>query len=883
MIPDDVRFANFVGRDEELAWLLSRFNSARDGEGSAVLVVAPQGCGKSRLVREFRKLLGSRAERFAFAGNLHRDQTPFAPFREALGNGFLESLFEPGSVRVLAIDDLQWADDASLELIGRLCRHADQMRLLLLATLRTSFFSGDEPSAALTNLLPSFKRIIHLGPLSVADVRGLMKDIARAYPELAPNILRRIERSSGGNPLFLEELSGASAHALARGASPELTIPPTFESAVLHATASLPVQVQRALPDAAVLGTSFDVRVLSDVAKLSNAWLAEALQKAYEKHIIVPLEGDARRYEFAHPLIRDVLYTRLTPAVRALKHGLAATALERDHASRANPGELSDHWFSSNEPNRSLDYAERAAIKAETDGNYAEAAHFYERILTFRAEPSRQRAEICQKLGRALYFGGLVAQSRPYLQESAAFYSADAPDVAADLLCFLAMALWHDGNGPAALAVVHDALQQLADCGNSLVTCHLLTTAASLCHLLGMRDRSLELLERAEGVRCRKSTPLKARIHHIRACCLAQQRRFPEAIVEFEIALNVLKKIRDPGLFVPIAQNASACLRSSGRFKEAEQRARSTLEYARKHQAGPLLETTLALLHATLLSLCGRLQEAARLVEQSVASNPDFRMCQMELLAFGLPVALAVDRPDLVDACFDESSMESAFSTKISAGIGTVAYAVSKLYYARGDVKGARALLRRGLRSVETAEFVEPLILAIAEYGASADFKRARALLAGLPESAATPAFLALFDAFIAQRGSKVRERRRFARDAAAQFEKLGAPLLRARALELAGQQKQALAIYHQAGAVRDAKRLENVFVGRGRKGSGVLTDRQIEIGYFVAAGQCNRTIARDLQISAKTLESHLTAIYRRLGVASRSDIVAYMLDQDRG
>jgi DNA-binding NarL/FixJ family response regulator len=870
---------SFVGRDRELAYLGHCFSAAQGGSGSALLISSPRGVGKTRLLREFKKTVEAAGAQFVLGGNLHRDQAPHAPFREGLGDVFLRRLFAPAPApaRVVAIEDIQWADDATLELIGRVCRQVSDLPLLLVLTLQTPVFESATWPPALENLLPTIPDVLRLETLAAPHVRTLLNDAAKASFALSPDVMEKIERCSGGNPLYLEEMLADACDA--RPARNSSLVPETLRSLVFKEMAAIPHASRQIVSVASALGDSFDDRLLASVSKSSGRAVALALQAAFERRLLHCVEGSANRYAFAQPLFREALYESLTPSMRRVAHGAAAIALEGGSQGPGHWGALADHWYASDRRDRSLDVLGRAAEEAEVAGDYAGAARFYRRMLEFAPEKSGERARLCRKVGDALFHAGSVARARPFLEEAAAFHAESGePQKAAELLRYLAVALWQDGSGPAALAVIESALAHLSDCPDSAATCHLLVSAAGICDLLGMRERSFDLLERAQAMRCRKPRALRIRYHNVRGCCLSRLQRFSDAIVEFDAALVLLEKQPDRELKMAILRNASATQRSAGRFREAETRAREALDFVRKQRSGLLFENTFMLVHAALLAMCGDLAEAASLIELVAAAQPTSGLSRLELLAFGLPIGLAVDRQDLIDACFDESLVEMAFAANVTSGTGMVVNAVSRLKYALGDVKYARALLNRGLQVVDSVEFVEPMMLAVAEYGQKSDFKRARALLAEPAESLARPAFLALFDAFVAQRSGDVRESQRRALEAAVAFEHLGAPQFAARALELAGRQKSALEAYRAIGAVRDSKRLSGVFAGRGTKTrSGVLTGRQLEIGRFIAAGRCNRDIARDLRISAKTLESHLTAMYRRIGVSSRSGIAAYI------
>jgi DNA-binding CsgD family transcriptional regulator len=194
----------------------------------------------------------------------------------------------------------------------------------------------------------------------------------------------------------------------------------------------------------------------------------------------------------------------------------------------------------------------------------------------------------------------------------------------------------------------------------------------------------------------------------------------------------------------------------------------------------------------------------------------------------------------------------------------------------------------------------------IAEHGADADIARVHMLLQGSDVAAqdqVVQASQTFFDAVCALRSGDTAAGREAAQRAAARFDAIGWPLYRAHALEKAGDAQSAVQIYHSIGATHELRRFalgpaaalpdtDGVCADRdgaralgraGRRDSSsaaaldVLSSRERDIVLLIAGGRSNRTIAHDLNISEKTVERHLTAIFAKLGFRSRTQVAAYV------
>src|SRR5687768_1014013 len=341
-----------VGRDRELALLRDRLAAAQGGRGSLVLIGGEAGIGKTALAGAAGDEATAAGARVLVGHCYDRTETPpYGPWREigrrvqALPAAPLVPRFDDATrqtdlfaqVRdflvaltaqrplVLVLEDLHWADSASLDLLRFVARGIDEVPLLLVATYRAREIDRRHPLAALVPLLVREAPTERLGlrPLDTAAAQELV----RARHDLAEPALQRlsaylIERTEG-NPLFLTELlrsleeerlieriaRGAFAQAIA-----QTPVPLLLRQIVDDRLSRLSDETAALLTIAAVAGQEVPLAVWGAVAGTDEEILLAAAERAEAAHLVTAsARGDGIR--FTHALIRDVLYEDV-PALR---------------------------------------------------------------------------------------------------------------------------------------------------------------------------------------------------------------------------------------------------------------------------------------------------------------------------------------------------------------------------------------------------------------------------------------------------------------------------------------------------------------------------------------------------------------------------------------
>ncbi|HVV58942.1 MAG TPA: AAA family ATPase [Gaiellaceae bacterium] len=414
----------FAGRTGELAALSAAFDAAVDRVPTTVLVTAEAGGGKSRLVREFASAVHDRA--VVLVGGCvetSAGELPYAPFSAALRNlvrrrgaaeigallpgpgtgelarllpefgtpaagdpetararlfeavlGLLEALAEERPV-VLVVEDAQWADRPTADLLSFLVRNLRDAAALLVVTFRPAGLRRGDP---IRRQLTELERIegvtrIELLPLSrtevAAQLEGMLGHPAR------PEVLRAIYERGKGNPLFTEALIRPDSTIRA-------TLPGSLQELLLDAVTELPKPTQQLLRLAAVGGARVDDDLLAAVAGADRGELADAARPAVESNVLV---GDGDAYAFRHELIREALLEDLLPGERAQAHRRFAEALEAAAARGIDEGgtaRLARHWLGAREHERAFAAAWHAAEAAGRAFAYAERLGMLEQVLS---------------------------------------------------------------------------------------------------------------------------------------------------------------------------------------------------------------------------------------------------------------------------------------------------------------------------------------------------------------------------------------------------------------------------------------------------------------------------------------------------------------------
>ncbi|WP_239134204.1 LuxR family transcriptional regulator [Rugosimonospora africana] len=290
-----------------------------------------------------------------------------------------------GRVLVLAVDDLQWADRSTRQLLLYLLAGLGGVRLLVLGAVRTETVLGTDPLRQMLSELRRLRsvRVLELSPLDRAETEALATAVAGR--PLDPVALELVWVRSGGNPFFVEEL--------ARGARDgRVELSDTLREMVFARVGALPEPARRVVTAVAAAVEPVEHELLARVVNLPEDPLIGAARTAVDKRILVAGEDG---YRFRHRLIKEVLEPGLLPGERAGWHRRYAEALSDLPGGQMRNARLAHHWRMAGERIRALRAAVAAAEEAERLHGFAEAFdHWADALELADGLNTTDRAEI---------------------------------------------------------------------------------------------------------------------------------------------------------------------------------------------------------------------------------------------------------------------------------------------------------------------------------------------------------------------------------------------------------------------------------------------------------------------------------------------------------
>ena len=733
-----------VGRERELAELRAGLDAAFGGRGSLFLLVGEPGIGKSRIAEEVLHDARARGA-VALAGRCweaggapaywpwiqslraYVDQTDSSALRAQMGRGAADlaqmlpelrdlatetavaqpdsdgarfRLFDAstrflkaaGAVHplVLVLDDLHAADEPSLLLLRFLARELEASRVVVIGTYRDVDPTVREPLAS------TLAELARERVASRIELRGLVEEDVRHYIEVTTAIepstalVDAIRRETEGNPLFVGEVvrllaAEGSLATVDLESLWTLGIPQGVREVIGRRLSKLSSECTAALTQASVLGREFRLDALERLVR--EPGLIDTLDEAVEARVLAPLPGARGRLRFAHALIRETLYDRLTSIRRVRLHRAAGEALESLYTAHPEPhlAELAYHFFEAapgGEAGKAVMYARRAAEYALSLLAFEEAARLARSGLEILdlADPSDvqarcdlliilgeaesragdlqmakdavwQAAEIARRgalpreLGRAAaVYGGRIVYARagddkrlvPLLEEALSALGTDEPQLRSRLMARLAGALRDEHKRDRRERLSAEAVEVARSLGDSKTLTYALDGRMS-AHIGPDRlDETLEVvdeLHRLAEASGDDERLMSARFFRFLIFLTRCETR--DAEVELAAVTSTAQRLQQPAQLCQTTASAAMLALARGDFGRGRQLAEEAFRHG--EHSSPEIAICARQLHAYALGIArGELEELGapmRAMAERFPERPFFRCVVVYLQA----------------------------------------------------------------------------------------------------------------------------------------------------------------------------------------------------------------------------------------------------------
>lgn len=899
VITSPVLCRRFIGRDQELNTILERFREAADGRGSVIVISGEAGIGKTRLLSEVAPKLETAGAKFIASRFFEHASTPMGllvditasvgeidlnkPFFEDRADQFSSIVrtlqrFSAAMPLVIAVEDAQWGDPASLECLHYIASRIEESRLLLIVTYRS------EALDQRLSFMPAFLKLarqanaweIALEPLPLVEMRVFVRETLPEDYALGDLRVAEILELAEGNPLFAEELL---KHSVEFGKSRRL--PSSIRAAVLERLRPLGDGGRLILSHGAVIGRQFEPEFLATLTGDPLERIVGVLRLARNLQLVVEHAGKTTTYAFRHALIRETLYEELLADEARVLHRRVAEELERLPDGEERTIQLAYHYWAARDPVRSVTYNVAAAAIADTRFAYEDAARHAERVLEFASEGTLEQAEARHRLAARLSTLGETTRADELELLALEWFERHGDcERVADIAFRLGTLRWNSGSSFDAITWYERAAVAAEGDPDNPRRTHYFSTLAKAHASLGSLERCQEYVAISEKY-LPSALPIFVADHFDTKVLVATELGdFDEARAAYRRFLDICRRCDHTNveyLMMTVANNLMA-FGDLEVVKELLDRALE-LETSVLHP-GTAYFTQLRITHLLSLSMLeGRYSDA----QQLLGRVPELQWGNKSLSAQAVLLATRTGRHEIIEGLVPDDLVSGAYQDAAYDSIATCSGAVAEWHAANGRLSRAHEIVATAAKSLSSVATTPWSAVGLAMYGTPSDGTRIRELLAkwaAPPSNRVGRAYLALVDALRpgAEPGSVA-----FVRQAAKIFEAAGLPYYEAIARELDGGKDEALEIYRRIGAQRDARRLEDELDPANRRGrrSTELTTRERELAALIAQGKSNRAIAEELVLSERTVEAHVASILDKLNIGSRVGI-AERIDQQR-
>jgi ATP/maltotriose-dependent transcriptional regulator MalT len=962
---------HLVGRAEELGALDRTLMELDQGSAVSIELAGEPGIGKTRLLAELAARADTRG-RLVLSGSaseLERD-LPFSVFVDALDEylrgldpsrlarlnedvrtelahvfpslaaiatagdvalqheryrshravrALLEYLAETRPI-VLVLDDLHWADTASVELLGALLRRPPAAAVFMAVAVR--------PRQMPERLSAALERAHRAGALTRIELAALTPGEAREF--LGETVdeahAKVLYDESGGNPFYLQQLarsldrSGGATSAVEVSSS-GIGVPSGVAASLSEELTLLSDRGRRVLEAAAVAGDPFEPELAAAAAATSEAAAMDAVDELLQLDLVRNTDVP-RRFRFRHPLVRRAVYDATPGGWRLGAHERCAEAL----ASRGATAAARAHHVERSA--RDGDLAAVAVLKEAGEGALrlapGSAARWFADALRLlpQTASAQERVELLQARAGALTAAGHFAESHSALLDALAIVPDGSYELRARLIRTCAGVEGNLGRHEQARVRLASALEGLPDQGSPEAVALMIELAMN-----GLWRASWEAMHESAERAVKAAKPLgDAALTAAALAVLALADSMMGAAEQAESDLSEAAALVEALSDDELARRLDAAAWLAGaeiyldRYAEAEAHAKRALAVGRATGQGELFLVVVQML-GSVWRTRGKLAEAAELLDggieaarvlgntQALAWNL-FNRSGAALLAGDVELALVTAQESVeLSQDLELRFHSAAAAVRLAAVLLETGHPESAVELLLGSAGGEELALMPGSVRAYCLELLTRCWLALDR---RAEAERAAASAAAWASRVQLPLAAAWAERAAAavdlHAGDAVQAAER-ALASSALAEQVGAPIeaalsrmLAGRALVQAGERDRAAAELQRAAAELDAcgalhyrdyaerelRQLGHRIHRRTRAGKAdgnsieSLTERELQVARLVVDRKTNPEIAAELFLSQKTVETHLRNIFRKIAVSSRVELARAVERADR-
>lgn len=925
--------STYVGRHDEITTLSEHIRGSDSGAPAIAFVCGPAGIGKSRLVEETAASLGVDWVAATCTPRIGPGM-PFGPWREierelsdedptaetewqATGLGpllrRLTTLAEQANRPLVCLEDVQWADSASVDLLSSIVRRGMDVPFALVVTMRRDQLDGSGAGQVLQELstAPGVLRL-DLEPLSTRDIARLVSPLApgEVGTQRERDLIDVICSRAGGNPLIALQLAAASTPG---------SIPSGLRAATMQAFAAIGEDARQVTRWLAVCARPMRYDDLP--ADLVLGSLDLALRDAILHRVLRRTAPDT--FGLVHGLMGEVVYDDLMPGERRLLHESVARSLTQ--LGTSGPSEIADHWFRAGVSREALRLAVRAgrdaldqhapraawvplsravALWTEVEDPEECAGCMREELVLRAADAAIQCGELEEaqlllepwervdsgpglalrvQLGRVVYERGDADTAEQHWRfvATAAAPGSEQREIALQSSNYLAGLLAQTGRNLEALDVVSRALSTLAQDSPPRLVAHAMSLLGYAHAALDSVEPALQELRAARDFAEAADEPAEViRAEVALMAVLDRHGRLPEALESARVALDVAVT---RGLFSThgglAISNLADILRMLGEWDEA-------LEVVAEAHRYPLTPRVQAYLHAASA--------------QILASRGEHLACATALRDARV---LGIDTELHLLLALEAAEVESALW---SNRFDRAAQLLARDYASNGEFELDDVWRRRALQArTRAAQRIEPPLDSVAEAeavaGGTSQFaawatltlaesdrgsRRPSAMLwseaTGRWRRLSRPyetAYCEWRQAAVALTHGRRERATSLLGSACLAAERLGAAPLVAGIRDLASRARLAIdtGTVESGASTAEANDAGAIDTIAGAAGNGPLTERERTVAGLLRDGLSNKQIANRLFIAESTVSVHVSNILHKLQLTSRHQVAAFL------